>query len=235
MPTALITGASKGIGKATAELFARSGWDLLLTARDQLALKVLSDELVTFGNKVHYKSIDLTASESIQESFKGLIDLGAIPSVLINNAGSAWTGELLSMPLAEWEWILKMNLTSVFQICSSVVPLMRNRGGIVINISSHAANNAFPDWGAYCVSKAALASFTKCLAEEERPNSIRACTLTLGAVDTPLWDSDKVDSNFDRRSMLSVDKVASTILQLAQQPSDQAIENLTLMPARGAF
>jgi len=106
---------------------------------------------------------------------------------------------------------------------------------LVINISSHAARNAFPQWGAYCVSKAALASFTRCLAEEERSHGIRACTLTLGAVDTSLWDSPTVDSDFDRRAMLPVNQAAAALLHLAQQPATQVVEDLTLMPATGAF
>ena len=112
---------------------------------------------------------------------------------------------------------------------------MRATGGLVINVNSHAARNAFPQWGAYCVSKAALASFTRCLAEEERAHGIRACTLTLGAVNTPLWDAETVQSDFDRRAMLSVDQAAETLVNLAEQPVNQVIEDLTLMPAAGAF
>ena len=139
------------------------------------------------------------------------------------------------MPLDSWNWLMQLNLTSVFQICAGVVPAMRPAGGLVINISSHAARNAFPNWGAYCTVKAALASFTRCLAEEERVHAIRACTLTLGAVDTPLWDSPTVQSTFDRRAMLPAEQVAVTLLHLAQQPSTQIVEDLTLMPATGAF
>jgi len=130
---------------------------------------------------------------------------------------------------------IQVNLTSVFQICAAVVPLMRNEGGLVINVSSHASRNAFPEWGAYCISKAGLASFTKCLAEEERTYSIRACTLTLGSVNTSLWDTETVKSDFDRVSMLSEDAAAAALLHLALQPSSVVIEDLTLMPATGAF
>jgi len=127
------------------------------------------------------------------------------------------------------------NLTSVFQICSSIIPQMRKNGGLVINVSSHASYNAFPQWGAYCVSKSALAMFTKCLREEERSNSIRACTITLGSVNTPLWDSESINSDFDRTSMLSSKEVSETILYMAQKPESQLIEDLILMPSGGAF
>ena len=133
------------------------------------------------------------------------------------------------MPLTKWQEIIQINLTSVFQICSLIVPKMRKNGGLIINVSSHASYNAFPQWGAYCVSKSALAMFTKCLREEERSNSIRACTITLGSVNTPLWDSKSIKSDFDRTSMLSSTNVSNTILYMAEQPDSQIIEYLTLL------
>ena len=235
MPTALITGASRGIGRRTAELLAQQGWDLLLTARSADQLDQLAAQLSEQGVSVASAAIALTQPDAIALAMADLLQRGATPSVLINNAGAAYTGELLSMPLERWQWLLQLNVTSVMQVCSAVVPSMRENGGLVINISSHAARNAFPQWGAYCVTKAALASFTRCLAEEERGHGIRACTLTLGAVNTPLWDAEAVQSDFDRRAMLSVDQAAETLANLAMQPSNQLIEDLTLMPAAGAF
>ena len=207
----------------------------MLTARSADQLEQLASELSAKGVSVAYEAIDLTQPEVIAAAMAVLLQQGATPSVLINNAGAAYTGDLLAMPLERWQWLLQLNVTSVMQVCSAVVPAMRENGGLVINISSHAARNAFPQWGAYCVSKAALASFTRCLAEEERGHGIRACTLTLGAVNTPLWDAETVQSDFDRRAMLSVDQAAETLANLAMQPSNQLIEDLTLMPAAGAF
>ena len=235
MSTVLITGASRGIGRATAKAFADSGWDLLLLARSEDDLGKLVEEIENKKIKVFYESVDLSNPKNICNGIRELMKNRLVPSVLINNAGVAWTGDLLSMSLEKWEWIMQMNLTSIFQVCSEVVPLMRKKGGLVINVSSHASRNVFPQWGAYCVSKAALASFTKCLAEEERKNSIRACTLTLGSVNSSLWDSDTVGMQFDRNSMLSVEQVAFELLHLANQPSNQIIEDITLMPSGGAF
>ena len=235
MSTVLITGASRGIGRATAKAFANSGWDLLLTSRSEDDLGSLLEEIDNKKVNVFYESIDLSNPKNISTGIAELMNNGLIPSVLINNAGVAWTGELLSMPLEKWEWIMQINLTSIFQVCSEVVPLMREKGGLVINVSSHASRNVFPKWGAYCVSKAALASFTKCLAEEERKHFIRACTLTLGSVNSSLWDSDTVGIQFDKDSMLSVDQAAFELLHLANQPNNQTIEDITLMPSAGAF
>ena len=208
---------------------------MLLTARSADQLEQLSAQLSSKGVSVASAVIDLTQPDGIAAAMASLLQQGETPSVLINNAGAAYTGDLLAMPIERWQWLLQLNVTSVMQVCSAVVPAMRENGGLVINISSHAARNAFPQWGAYCVSKAALASFTRCLAEEERSNGIRACTLTLGAVNTPLWDSPTVNSDFDRRAMLPVDQAAAALLHLAQQPATQVVEDLTLMPATGAF
>ena len=207
----------------------------MLIARNGDELENLAQSCRARGVEVACQRLDLTKPESIAPGVEALLQQGETPSVLINNAGAAYTGDLLGMPLSRWQWLLQLNLTSVFQVCAAVVPAMRNGGGLVINISSHAARNAFPQWGAYCVTKAALASFTRCLAEEERGNGIRACTLTLGAVNTPLWDAESVHSDFDRHAMLSVDQAADALVNLVEQPSNQVIEDLTLMPSTGAF
>ena len=235
MKLALITGATKGIGRETAIKFANSGWDLILIARNIEMLNELKNELLNTSSNVTIIECDLSVPENIQKSLSQVIESCGCPSVVINNAGFAYNGDLIGMPLEKWQKIMQVNLTSVFQICSYIVPLMRKEGGLIINVSSHAANNAFPQWSAYCISKAALASFTKCLREEERANSIRACTITLGSVNTPLWDSEDVASDFNRNDMLSSDSVSNAILYIAEQPDNQLIEDLTLMPATGAF
>ncbi len=99
MATALITGASRGIGKATAEAFAKAGWDLLLVARSRQPLQSLSDDLRALGAKVFFQCIDLSDPNQVPEGINQLLSNGLDPSVLINNAGVAWTGELSAMPL----------------------------------------------------------------------------------------------------------------------------------------
>ena len=236
MSVALITGASRGIGAATARSFAAAGHQLLLVARASAEFDGLTNELRAGGTRVETVEIDLSDPMAIGPGVGELCSRGLVPTVVINNAGAAWTGPLSEMPLDRWQWLLQLNLTSVFQVCQSVVPLLRAAGGgLIVNVSSHAARNAFPGWGAYCASKAALASFSRCLAEEERSNGIRVSTLTLGSVNTPLWDSETVQSSFDRRAMLAADQVARTLLFLAEQPHQQVVEDLTLMPAVGAF
>lgn len=244
MPVALITGASRGIGAAAARRFAAAGFDLLLVARSVDQLDALAAELRSGGRQVLTAAVDLSDPGAVAPAIQELCGRGLIPTVVVNNAGAAWTGPLATMPLEQWQWLLQLNLTSVFQVCQAVLPLLRRSdssaadsrsGGLIINVSSHAARNAFPDWGAYCASKAALQALSRCLAEEERAHGVRVCTLTLGSVNTPLWDSETVDSSFDRRAMLSADQAAEALLVLAQQPPTQVVEDLTLMPTAGAF
>ena len=235
MKLAFITGATKGIGRSIAITFANAGWDLILLSRNLEMLEKVKLDLVNTKSKISLVKCDLSNPKDIEKSIKESIEKYGCPSVLINNAGCAFNSDLIATDLDKWEQILQINLTSVFQICKLIVPQMRKNGGLVLNVSSHASYNAFPEWGAYCVSKAALAMFTKCLREEERTNSIRACTVTLGSVDTPLWDSESINSDFDRKSMLSSKDVSQTILYMAEQPKNQLIEDLTLMPAGGAL
>jgi NAD(P)-dependent dehydrogenase (short-subunit alcohol dehydrogenase family) len=236
LPVALITGASRGIGAAAADRFARAGFDLLLAARASTELQTLVANLRSAGCKVCAVPLDLSDPAAIAPGLEELCETGGCPDVVINNAGMAYTGPLMEMPISQWQRLMQLNLTAVFQVCQVMVPRMRvNGGGHVINVSSHAAHNAFPDWGAYCVSKAALASLSRCIGAEERSAGIRVSTLTLGAVNTPLWDSETVDSSFERRAMLDPERAADALLYLAQQPATQVVEDLTLMPAAGAL
>ncbi len=236
MSVVLITGASRGIGAATARSFAEAGHQLLLIARPSQELESLAGELRSKGCRVETAGIDLADPSAVEPGVRDLCARGLAPSVVVNNAGAAWTGQLSEMPLERWQWLFQLNVTSVFQVCQAVLPQLRQAGGgLILNVSSHAAHHAFPDWGAYCASKAALASFSRCLAAEEKQHGIRVSTLTLGSVNTPLWDSETVQSTFDRRAMLSADQVARTLLFLVEQPDQQVVEDLTLMPAVGAF
>ena len=233
---ALISGASRGIGAAAARVFAAAGYDLLLLARSSAELDGLAAELEPLGRRVEIQALDLTDPAAIAPGVAALCARGLVPTVVVNNAGMAYTGPLAAMPLEQWQRLMQLNLTAVFQLCQVLLPGLRQAGGgHIINVSSHAAHHAFPDWGAYCISKAALAAFSRCLAAEERAHGIRVSTLTLGSVNTPLWESETVHSTFDRRAMLDAERAAEALLYLAQQPATQVVEDLTLMPAAGAF
>ncbi len=233
---ALITGASSGIGKATAIAFAQQGINVVLVSRNQAKLTDVAQQISTYGVEAKVCPLDLADVPAVKAAITAIAaEVGAI-EILINNAGMGYTGALSEMPLADWQQVLNLNLTSVFQCTQALLPRMReHRRGTIINVVSIAGQQTFPDWGAYCVSKFGLMAFTKTLAAEERPHGIRVMALSPGAVNTPIWDTETVDADFDRSQMLTPEIVAQTIVYAALLPSQAVIEDLTLMPNAGTF
>ncbi len=235
-PNAIITGASSGIGKATALAFAQAGINLALISRSLDALETVAEACTQEGVKAKPYVMDLSELTKIPVMIEKIVaDFGDI-DIIVNNAGMGYTNLLRETPLADWQQVINLNLTSVFQCVQGVLPQMRKRKqGTIINVASIAATQAFPEWGAYSVSKAALLSFSKVLAAEERSHGIRVVTISPGAVNTSIWDTDTVQADFDRSAMLTPDLVAQTILQAALLPAEAVIEDLTLLPSAGTL
>lgn len=249
---ALITGASSGIGEATALAFAKAGIHLALVSRSAAKLEKVADAARQFGVKVRTDAIDLAEVDQVRSRIETLAaDLGAI-NILVNSAGMGYTGALIDTSLADWQRVINLNLTSVFQVIQGILPTMRLtarnsgadrstqsngalHGGTIINVASIAAHQAFPDWGAYCVSKFGLLALSKTLAAEERAHGIRVVTVSPGSVNTPIWDTETVQADFDRSLMLTPDIVAQSILHAATLPTQAVVEELILMPNAGTF
>lgn len=232
---ALITGASSGIGRATALAFAQSGIDLVLVSRSQPKLEEVANEAANFGVETKIYPIDLSEVTQVRSKIAQIATEGEI-DILVNSAGMGYTGSLVETSLADWQSVIDLNLTSVFQCIQGVLPGMRQRQrGIIVNVTSVAGHQVFPDWGAYCVSKFGLVALTKTLAEEERAHGIRVVNLAPGSVNTPIWDTETVHANFDRSRMLTPEIVAQSILQTVLLPEQAVIEELRLMPNAGTF
>lgn len=233
---ALITGAGSGIGKATALAFAEAGIQLALVGRTQSKLEAVAQAASELGVTVRAAAIDLAQVATVKAQLATIAaEFGPI-DILVNNAGMAYTGELAQMPLADWQQVIDLNLTSVLQCIQAVLPGMRQRQrGTIINVSSIAGQQVFPDWGAYCVSKFGLVALSKTLAAEERAHGIRVMTISPGSVNTPLWDTGTVQAEFDRSRMLTPEIVAQSILHAALLSDHAVIEDLTLMPNAGTF
>lgn len=233
---ALVTGASSGIGKATALAFAEAGMDLALVGRSPEKLEAVASAARSYGGTVKTYAIDLAVVDQVKAKVSAIAAEFEAIDILVNNAGMGYTGELLNTSLTDWQTVLDLNLTSVFQCVQAILPGMRDRQqGIIINVTSIAGHQAFPGWGAYNVSKAGLISLSKTLAAEERANGIRVMTVCPGAVNTPIWDTDTVQADFSRAQMLTPETVARSILHAALLPSEAVIEELTVMPSAGAL
>lgn len=231
---AIVTGASSGIGKEVALRLIQAGAQVALVSRnpDQIL-----NELPAEANAKGF-AVDLSDTTKVSSQIKAIItDLGGI-DILINNAGSAYIGELIDMPLAEWQKIFDLNVTSVFQCLQAVLPTMRSqKSGTIINVASIAAKQGFPNWGAYCASKFALLGLTQSVAAEEQPHGIKVMSICPGSVNTALWDTlgDKVPPSFNRAAMLTPATVAESIMTLVNLPDDAIINDLVLMPNAGVF
>ncbi|MFS8867681.1 SDR family oxidoreductase [Synechococcus sp. H65.1] len=231
---ALITGASRGIGRAVALRLAQEGIAVALVARSLPDLRAVQAEIQAKGGKAEVFPIDLADLPALPQQLQALLDRFGVCDVLINNAGIAQVGPLASLALADWQRVIDLNLTAAFLCAQAVLPGMRQqRCGVIVNIVSIAGKRAFPNWGAYCASKFGLLGFSEVLAAEERQHGIRVTSLCPGAVDTPLWDTVPVD--FDRSRMLSPEWVAEVIAHIVCLPKGAVVEELTLMPAAGAF
>ena len=234
---ALITGASSGIGKATALALAEAKASAVaLVSRSPEKLASVAEAAEQKGVTARCYALDLSNVAQVRKEVGRIAaDFGTI-DILVNNAGMGYTGNLMDTSLADWQRIIDLNLTSVFQCIQAILPGMRDRGkGSIINVASIAAKQSFPGWGAYSVSKAALVSLSKGLSVEEQGSGIRITVISPGAVNTPLWDTDTVEADFDRSSMLTPEAVAQSILHAVQLPSNAVIDELTLMPSAGAL
>jgi short-subunit dehydrogenase len=233
---AIITGASSGIGRATALAFAQAGIDLCLISRSEVKLAQVAQQASEYGVKVKIVSLDLTQLDQIRTTIEAIATELKPIDILVNSAGIGYTNPLRETTLKHWQQVLDLNLTSVFECAMGVLPQMRERGaGTIINVASIAANTPFPNWGAYSVSKSALVTFSQSLALEERANGIRVTTISPGAVNTPIWDTDTVQAELNRAAMLTPEIVAQTILQSVLLPKEAVIENLTITPSLGVL
>ena len=233
---ALITGASSGIGKATALAFAKAGIDVALVSRSQDKLEAVATAAREAGVQAKAYTLDLAKVEQVEAGIKAIAqDFGRI-DIVVNSAGIGYTNLLSDTTLAEWQHAIALNLTSVFQCIVALLPSLRQQQrGTIINVASIAGQQPFPSWGAYNVSKAGLIALSKTLAAEERPHGIRVVTICPGAVNTPLWDTDTVQVDLNRSAMLTPEIVAQSILHAALLPEQAVIDSMTLMPSAGAL
>lgn len=233
---ALITGASSGIGKATALAFAKAGIHLALVGRNPEKLEAVAQQARLSGVEAQVFVVDLSELAKVRELVSSIVAKLPRLDIVINSAGMGYTNGLLETPLADWQRVIDLNITSVLQVIQGVLPQLRSqKQGTIINLSSIAAHQVFPNWGLYCVSKFGLLALTKTLAAEERSYGIRVISMSPGSVNTEIWDTDTVDADFDRSAMLTPEVVANSILYAAQMPQGAVIEEMVLLPNAGTF
>lgn len=181
---ALITGATSGIGKATAFVFAESGARVAAVGRDHTALAELSEVIKTSGGEVLTIRADVTsdAERIMKETIDGFGQL----DVLVNAAGHLSNGTIENTTLEAWDTMLNVNLRAVFCLMQLAVPHLENTRGNVVNVSSVTGLRSFPGVLAYCVSKAGLDQLTRCAALELASKGVRVNAVNPGVVVTEI-------------------------------------------------
>jgi NADP-dependent 3-hydroxy acid dehydrogenase YdfG len=226
---ALITGGSRGLGKATAIAFAKEGIDVAITGRNEEALKATVAELKEFGVNAIYASFDVSNYEEVQKNIASLIDsLGAI-DILVNNAGIAAFGTLNDMEVAQWSQIIQTNVMGMYYVTKEVLPhLIAKNKGDIINVSSTAGLNGNASTSAYSASKFAVIGMSQSLMKEVRKNNIRVCTLTPSTIASDMSIELGIASKDSEDSVLQPEDFAELIVSGLKLPRRAMMANASL-------
>jgi NAD(P)-dependent dehydrogenase (short-subunit alcohol dehydrogenase family) len=228
MKRILITGASRGIGRAIAEKLAASDATLLLHGRDTVALaetcKAVGPRCGGVVKLIH----DLATEKGVANLVS---QVGDEPlNVLVNNAGIAVVKPFREITLEEWKQTVGVNVTAPFLLMQAFAGQMPP-GSSIVNILSVAAKTAFPNWSAYCMSKFALEGFSQSVRAELREHCVRVINIYPAATNTEIWDD--VAGDWPRDKMISAEQIADAVAYALSRPADVAVENITLSNATG--
>ncbi|BBI36737.1 3-ketoacyl-ACP reductase [Cohnella abietis] len=216
---ALITGAGRGIGRATAFALAREGVNVGLVGRTLGNLQKVADELKTYDVKVATAAADVADLDSITAAVKKIRgELGAI-DILVNNAGISKFGGFMELTPDEWTKIIDVNVKGVYYTTRAVLPeMMERNAGDIINISSTAGQRGAPLTSAYTASKAAVIGLSESLMLEVRKNNIRVSTLTPSTIATDMAVELKLTDGNPDKVMQPEDLADFIVAQLKLHP-----------------
>lgn len=229
----VITGASKGIGKAIATIFAKdNAHTLIICARNTDALAELKNDLeaVYPATEVLIKACDVSDKEDINQFAQYILNLDKPIDILINNAGIFIPGSVYNEAEGSLEEMLQVNLFSAYHLTRKLIPqFIAQKKGTIFNICSIASFTPYPNGGSYSISKYALSGFTKNLREEMKPFGIKVCGVYPGATMSDSWAGSGVDAT----RIMEAEDVAKMI-HAAMQLSPQAVmEDIVLRPQLG--
>lgn len=228
--TAVVTGASRGVGLRTAQALVHEGARVVLVARTDVKLRDLAASLGSLATPIVCDVADATAVERATERIADV--LAGTPDILVNNAGAFTIAPLEQMVPADFTSSVQTNLIAPFLFVRTFLPGMRARGtGHIVTIGSVADRAAFPENGAYAASKHGVRALHEVLRLELRGSGVRATLVSPGPVDTPLWDPidpDRRAGFTPRAAMLSATAVADAIVYALTRPPDTNIDELRL-------
>ena len=227
----IITGASKGIGKAIAEIFAANGHTIFITSRGEVGLYKTMEELQTKypGATIKAKPFDLSKKEEAKAFGSWCLGFG-VPDIVVNNAGAFEPGSIHNEREGLLEEQLAINLFSAYHFTRTVLPkMMEVKQGHVFNICSIAALKAYDNGGAYSISKYAMHGFSKNLREEMKPHNIKVTSVFPGAVLTDSWG----DYDNSSKRIMEAEDIAKMVYAASQLSVQACVEDIVIRPQLG--
>jgi NADP-dependent 3-hydroxy acid dehydrogenase YdfG len=236
----LITGASSGIGEATARYLGARGMHVVLGARRTGRLEALAADIRAAGGSAAVAPLDVTRLDSMQAFVDGALDLHGRVDVLVNNAGVMPLSKLDALKIDEWNRMIDVNVRGVLHGIAAVLPLMqRRRSGQVINMASIGAYTVSPTAAVYCATKFAVAAISEGL-RQEVGGDIRVTVVSPGVVESELADSisdpgGRAEMRAFRQVAIKPDAIARAIHFAIEQPADVDVSEIIVRPTASAF
>ena len=229
---AIITGASRGLGKAIAEIFAANGHNLYLTSLSERKLyDATQDLMMRFpGITIKAKPFDLSEKQQAKDFGKWILNFEVTIDILVNNAGSFTGRNIHDEEEGALEEMIETNLYSVYHLTRVLLPQMiRQQRGHIFNMSSVAGLKAYPGGGSYSISKFALHGFSINLREELKPHSIKVTTVFPGAAYTDSW----ANSGIKKERFMQAADIAKMVFAASQLSPSACVEDIILRPQLG--
>ena len=238
-----ITGASAGFGKATAELFAQNGWDVVITGRRKTRLELLERQLKEkYKVEVLTLAFDVRSHEEVKRAVDALPEKWKNIDLLVNNAGlAAGLGPIQDGLLSDWEEMIDTNVKGLLYMTRNIAPLMvKNKKGHIVNIGSIAGKEVYANGNVYCATKHAVDALTKAMRIDMVQHGIKVTQIAPGMAETEFsivrfkGDDEKAKSVYKGLTPLSAQDIAETIWWVANRPPHVNINDIVIMPTAQA-
>lgn len=227
----VVTGGTKGIGRAIVEKFSANGFDAVVSARNLKDLQTLkADVEKKYDNTIHIFKCDMSVTAEVKTFGEFVLALNKPIDVLVNNAGYFVPGEICSEPDGTLESMIHANLYSAYHMTRAVAAsLKKNKDGHIFNMCSIASFKAYANGGSYAISKFAMLGLTKCLREELKQHNIRVTAIMPGATKTASWEGvDLPDSRF-----MKIEDVADAVYGAWALSKNSVVEEIVIRPQLG--